>query len=123
MFFEAIATVNLTSLLVLTTMFISTMESLPQTYYVKMMDAWLIFVLFVPFIEVLLHTYLEMYRLEEGFDPDSFYDDDGDEEIDYGKGWFASLMDCCSSLIIRLSETDDSAQVRIGLEAINSCTS
>ena len=42
-FFEAIVTVNLTSLLVLTTLFISVSGSLPQTAYVKMVDLWLIF--------------------------------------------------------------------------------
>ena len=42
-FFEAIVTVNLTSLLVLTTLFISVSSSLPQTAYVKMVDLWLIF--------------------------------------------------------------------------------
>ena len=36
-------TVNLTSLLVLTTLFISVAGSLPQTAYVKMVDIWLIF--------------------------------------------------------------------------------
>ncbi len=110
MFFEAIATVNLTSLLVLTTMFISTMEGLPQTYYVKMMDVWLIFVLFIPFVQVLLHTYLEMYRLEEDFDPD-LHDED-DVGADYGRGWFSSIVDCFALLFQKLSETEDSHNVR-----------
>ena len=52
-FFEAIVTVNLTSLLVLTTLFISVSSSLPQTAYVKMVDVWLIFAQVVPWIEVL----------------------------------------------------------------------
>ena len=34
---------NLTSLLVLTTLFISVSGSLPQTAYIKMVDVWLIF--------------------------------------------------------------------------------
>ena len=42
-FFEAVVTVNLTALLVLTTLFISVSESLPPTAYVKMVDIWLIF--------------------------------------------------------------------------------
>jgi hypothetical protein len=42
-FFEAVVTVNLTSLLVLTTLFISVSGSLPKTAYVKMIDVWLIF--------------------------------------------------------------------------------
>ena len=44
-FFEAVVTVNLTALLVLTTLFISVSESLPPTAYVKKMDVWLIFAL------------------------------------------------------------------------------
>ena len=54
--FEAIVTVNLTSLLVLTTLFISVSSSLSQTAYVKMVDVWLIFAQVVPWIEVLLNT-------------------------------------------------------------------
>ena len=42
-FFEAVVTVNLTALLVLTTLFISVSESLPPTAYLKMVDVWLIF--------------------------------------------------------------------------------
>ncbi len=55
-YFEAIVTVNLTSLLVLTTLFISVSQSLPQTAYIKLMDVWLIFCLLVPFSEVLLQV-------------------------------------------------------------------
>ena len=42
-FFEAIVTVNLTSLLVLSTLFTSVSSGLPQTANVKMVDVWLIF--------------------------------------------------------------------------------
>ena len=70
-------TVNLTAMLVLTTMFISGIifcveyiivclisvsSSLPTTSYVKMVDIWLIFNLFLPFLEVLLHTYMDSLR-------------------------------------------------------------
>ena len=51
-FFEAIVTVNLTSQLVLTTIFISVSGSLPKTAYVKMIDVWLIFAQLIPFTEV-----------------------------------------------------------------------
>ena len=63
--FQAIVTVNLTSLLVLTTLFISVSGSLPQTAYVKMVDVWLIFAQVVPWIEVLLHTLIDWMRTEE----------------------------------------------------------
>ena len=58
-FFEAVVTINLTCMLVLVTLFISVSDSLPQTSYIKMIDVWLIFNLTLPFIEVLLHTYIE----------------------------------------------------------------
>ena len=51
-FFEAVVTVNLTSQLVLTTLFISVSGALPKTAYVKMIDIWLIFAQLIPFFEV-----------------------------------------------------------------------
>ena len=65
-FFEAIVTVNLTCMLVLVTMFISVADSLPKTSYLKMVDYWLVFNLFLPFFEVVLHTYIELLNDEEG---------------------------------------------------------
>merc|ERR1719378_1735199 len=59
-FFEAVVTINLTCMLVLVTLFISVCESLPNTSYIKMMDIWFIFNLILPFVEVLLHTYMEL---------------------------------------------------------------
>ena len=58
-FFEAALTVNLTTMLVMTTIFISKMEGLPSTAYMKMIDIWLIFCLVVPFLEVVLRTAIE----------------------------------------------------------------
>ena len=55
-------TVNVTTLLVLTTLFISVSNSLPKTAYIKMIETFLIFSLFMPFIEVLLHTALDILR-------------------------------------------------------------
>ena len=63
-FFEAVVTVNLTALLVLTTLFISVSGSLPTTSYVKMVDVWLIFALMIPFIEVLLATWMDTCRVD-----------------------------------------------------------
>ena len=51
-FFEAALTVNLTNMLVMTTIFISVMEKLPTTSYSKMIEFWLIFCQLVPFTEV-----------------------------------------------------------------------
>ena len=52
-YFEAALTVNLTNMLVMTTIFISVMERLPTTSYLKMIDFWLIFCQLVPFSEVI----------------------------------------------------------------------
>ena len=85
-FFESIISTNLTSLLVLTTLFISVSQTLPPTAYVKMIDIWLIFAQLIPFLEVsfqfflnclnscicvkvLLHTFMDALR------------DDDDREI------------------------------------------
>ena len=64
-FFEAVVTVNLTAMLVLTTMFINVSNNLPKTSYIKMMDIWLIFNLLLPFIEVLIHTYMDTLRSDD----------------------------------------------------------
>ena len=64
-FFEAVVTVNLTCMLVLVTMFISVSSSLPKTSYIKMVDYWLIFTLLLPFVEVILHTYMESLNDDE----------------------------------------------------------
>ena len=50
------------AMLVLTTMFINVSNNLPKTSYVKMIDIWLIFNLLLPFIEVLVHTFMDTLR-------------------------------------------------------------
>ena len=70
-FFESIISVNLTSQLVLTTLFISVSSALPPTSYIKMIDIWLIFSQLIPFVEVLLHTFMDNLR------------DDDDREINH----------------------------------------
>ena len=64
-YFEAALTVNLTNMLVMTTIFISVMEKLPHTSYSKLIDYWLIFCQLVPFAEVILLTAQEYLRCEE----------------------------------------------------------
>merc|ERR1711873_313329 len=63
-FFEAALSVNLTTMLVMTTIFISKLESLPPTSDIKMIDIWLILCQMVPFAEVVLLTGMEYYRSE-----------------------------------------------------------
>ena len=65
-FFEAALGVNLTTMLVMTTIFISKMESLPPTSDIKMIDLWLVFCQMIPFAEVVLLTAMEYQRTVEG---------------------------------------------------------
>ena len=58
LFADAIS-VNLTIMLVMTTIFTSKIEELPPTSDMKMIDIWLIFCLVVPFAEVILRTTIE----------------------------------------------------------------
>ena len=64
-FFEAALSVNLTTMLMMTTIFLSKMESLPATANIKMIDIWLIFCQLVPLTEVLLLTAMEYFREDE----------------------------------------------------------
>ena len=64
-YFEASLTVNLTIMLVMTTIFTSKIQELPPTSDTKMIDFWLIFCLLVPFSFTLVQTAIECYRGEE----------------------------------------------------------
>ena len=52
-------------MLVMTTIFISKMESLPPTSTTKMIDYWLVLCQLVPFAQVVLITAMEYLRKEE----------------------------------------------------------
>ena len=58
LFGDAIA-VNLTIMLVMTTIFTSKIEELPPTSDMKMIDIWLICCLVIPFLDVILRTTIE----------------------------------------------------------------
>ena len=57
--FGDVIAVNLTIMLVMTTIFTSKIEELPPTSDMKFIDIWLIFCLVVPFLEVILRTSIE----------------------------------------------------------------
>ncbi|XP_023323855.1 uncharacterized protein LOC111697908 [Eurytemora carolleeae] len=78
-FFEAIVTVNLTTLLVLVTLFVSVSDSLPPTSYIKMVDIYLIFCLLIPFAEVILITIMDYLRMKS--EKDSKTDDEAGRMI------------------------------------------
>ena len=63
--FKAIVTVNVTTLLVLTTLFISIFEALPKTSYVKAVDLWLITNLMIPFFEMILQSLINVLRKDD----------------------------------------------------------
>ena len=64
-YFEASLSVNLTTMLVMTTIFMSKMEGLPPTSDIKMIDIWLILCQLVPFAQVVLVTTMEYIRDDE----------------------------------------------------------
>ena len=88
--FEAIVTVNVTTLLTLATLFMSISNSLPRTSYVKMIDIWLIINLMIPFLEIILTT-LNTYFNEDKTDVKAIIrvspakDANTDEDEDTGK--------------------------------------
>ena len=53
---------NVTLMLVLTTLFVSVSTNLTSTAYIKMIDCWLIFSLFKPFVDIILQTYIQTLR-------------------------------------------------------------
>ena len=59
---------NLSTLLVLTTLFIGNVNSLPKTSSLKLMDIWLIFTLLVPFVDVLLQMVMDILEDDEDED-------------------------------------------------------
>ena len=71
-FFDAALSVNLTTMLVMTTIFISKMEGLPPTSTTKMIDYWLILCQLVPFAVVVLITAIEYIREEDEEDTNSY---------------------------------------------------
>ena len=93
LFGDAIA-VNLTIMLVMTTIFTSKIEELPPTSDMKMIDIWLIFCLVVPFLEVILRTAIECVNCschicepeEADKDKDKAGKEDRKKEIDLVQG-------------------------------------
>ena len=88
-FFEAALSVNLTTMLVMTTIFISKMESLPPTSATKMIDYWLILCQLVPFAQVVLLTIKENLREE---DQDTLGKDDIISWCSWGNGKARAIL-------------------------------
>ena len=82
-------------------MFISVSSNLPTTSYVKMIDIWLLGSLILPFVEVLLHTYIDFLRHDYDREINHHHHGEtrrvGDESNDrVGSGKYQSSQ--CSSL-------------------------
>ena len=105
-FFEAALGVNLTTMLVMTTIFISKMEGLPPTSDIKMIDIWLVLCQMVPFVEVVLLTAMECQR-EEGSDQTTgvdIFDAEEDVTIVESKArfsWMITFVSECSALQLK----------------------
>ena len=61
-YFESAIAVNITVMLVLVSMYIAVVESLPVTSYIKMIEIWLLFNLIVPFADVMLCCIIDNIR-------------------------------------------------------------
>ena len=79
-YFEAALGVNLTSMLMMTTIFMTSLSELTDTAYPKWIDAWLIFCQIVPFIVVVLSTLKEAYRDEGEADRSEITREPSEEE-------------------------------------------
>ena len=84
LFGDAIA-VNLTIMLVMTTIFTSKIEELPPTSDMKMIDIWLIFCLVVPFLEISLRTAIECVNCSCHIcEPEDKVDEEQDKDKEKG---------------------------------------
>ena len=61
-FFECSIGVNMIVMMVLTSMMLSVMESLPRTATIKMVEVWMFLSLSLPFFNIFLHILLECLR-------------------------------------------------------------
>ena len=61
-FLDAIITVNITCMMVLSALFISVSNSLPPTAEIKYIDIWLLYSLFFPFMIILLNILLSLVQ-------------------------------------------------------------
>ena len=116
-FFEAVISLNVTVMLVLTTMFISVSNNLPKTAYIKMIDAWLIFNLFKPFTDILLQTYIESLRVSNEINHhgskrsvDNEDDPDQVQDLRYYQGFILFFSLVCIYLKFRLINVDEQKQ-------------
>ena len=78
--FEAALSVNLTTMLMMTTISIEKMQTLPTTAYIRMIDVWLVFCQLIPFAEVIILTALDYSKEEDERRTPSSDDTSGKQE-------------------------------------------
>ena len=93
-------------MLVMTTIFISKMESLPPTSDIKMIDVWLVLCQMVPFVEVVLLTAMECQRDEGSAQTTSVEIFDAEEDVTIVESkarfsWMITFVSECSALHLK----------------------
>ena len=61
-FFGDVIAVNITCMMVLSSIYIAVSASLPATSYIKYVEIWLLFSLIYPFLVVLINTFIHVER-------------------------------------------------------------
>lgn len=64
-------------MLVMTTLYVGTSNSLPATAYTKSIDVWMIFCQAIPFLEVVVQTLAEYIRIEDKEENVTFEEEQG----------------------------------------------
>ena len=59
--FEMIYTINITSMMVLASIYLSVSTSLPSTPTIKPVEIWLLFNLFYPFLVIIINILLQVF--------------------------------------------------------------
>ena len=62
--YDIIITVNITCMMVLTSVYLSVSSSLPSTANIKPVELWLLFNLAYPFLVIITNTLLEVFIIE-----------------------------------------------------------
>ena len=63
----------MSNIYILATLFLSVSESLPTTAYIKMIEVWLIFTLMIPFLQVLILTFIHLKSSDTDAKQESMY--------------------------------------------------
>ena len=99
----------------MTTIFISKMEGLPPTSDTKMIDMWLILCQLVPFIEVMLVTAIEFYKVD---DPREKEEEGENQEMNMSM-ILADLYSAKMDMDIPKEKEEEEADTEVGVVSSN----